>query len=242
MCTMETTKLIIEYVVGGVVVSLALLLLAWSLFPAEVLEMVVSLNQSQSSLLTTGGVATALFAAVVYAVGVISEFVGESAFRRRFDRVRGERFAKYIGENRELFDKDPILGKLAEDPATKIDLDAASQCVGQMRFHVLMKSPSLYTDIDSQLNRLRLIRVLFLAELILTGAIVALLLRHFSVYLVCSLLLVIVVGVANWMAVTQRFHRYNRSVERAYRALRLALPDVAQARQRSEPERDDCAA
>ena len=51
---METTKLIIEYVVGGVVVSLALLLLAWSLFPAEVLEMVVSLNQSQSSLLTTG--------------------------------------------------------------------------------------------------------------------------------------------------------------------------------------------
>ena len=98
--------------------------------------------------MTTAGVFTALFAAIVYAVGVISEFVGELAFRRLFDTVRGGRFQKYLDENRGLLEGDPILGRLAESGSTKRELGAASECVGQMRFQVLIKSPSPLTGVS----------------------------------------------------------------------------------------------
>jgi hypothetical protein len=216
---MKTTALIIEWLIGGVLVSLALVALAASFFPDEV-RLIWSWLNRLPSVLANDAVLATVFTASVYAVGVLSEFVGFTLFEPLLDQIKKEQFTRYLKANRETLMRSQILRGYNTIPES-ISVHEASSRMGEMRFYVLMKSPELYSEIESQMNRFRLIRILFMVEAILGLAIARQLLRLFSIPLACALAAVLALVCVNWLAVRSRFHRYCRAVERAYRVLVL---------------------
>jgi hypothetical protein len=103
-----------------------------------------------------------------------------------------------------------------------------------MRYDVLMKSVPLYADIESQINRLRLIRVLFLSECIVGLALTIRLVRAFTPLTTGILFIIILVTFGNYAAINYRFNRYCRTVEKAYKVLVLDPPIAENSSQKSQ--------
>lgn len=85
---MKTTTLIIEWLIGGILVSLALVILAFSFFPHEMQGVLSWFNVPQSPAAYEALVAT-IVTAIVYAVGVLSEFIGRALFEPLLDKCQG---------------------------------------------------------------------------------------------------------------------------------------------------------
>jgi hypothetical protein len=220
---MKTTVLIVEYLVAGILVLLALTLLAASIFP-ELISGLKSLFAQHESLDAISPTLVVVFAALAYGVGLVAEFLGEKTFEWWLDRIKLNRLEDYLKKNNGNLHKSPLLAKYQKNPGDKTDespVPIEIRLIGEMRFHVLMESAELYAEIESQLNRFRLIRVLVLVEAILAAAIVISLIQDYSPVLVFLLVVVVVVAIANVGAVGRRFHRYCRAVERAYKTLVL---------------------
>jgi hypothetical protein len=86
-----------------------------------------------------------------------------------------------------------------------------------------MKNSALYEEIESQLNRLRVIRILFWVEVILTISGVVYAITHFSgdwSVVVIPLVPLATAGFTIW-AIIDRYNRYCRAVERSYTVLCL---------------------
>jgi HAD superfamily hydrolase (TIGR01509 family) len=220
---MKTTVLVVEYLVAGVLASLALTLLAASIFP-ELISDLKSLFAQHESLDAISPILAVVFAALAYGVGLVAEFLGEKTFEWWLDRIKRGHLEGYLKKNDENLHKSPLLAKYQKNPGDEIDespVPIEIRLIGEMRFHVLMESAELYAEIESQLNRFRLIRVLVLVEAILTAAIIISLIRAGSPVLVFLLVVVVVLAIANVGAVGRCFHRYCRAVERAYKTLVL---------------------
>jgi hypothetical protein len=218
---MKTTVLIIEYLFGGVLVLLALMLLVASLFPPLMGALGSFLRHCEFPD-SIRSILAIIFAAVVYGVGLISEYVGGEIFEWWLKRIKRARLAKYLRKNYANLGKSTILAEYAAVPLEQISVtEEAIELIGAMRFHVMMESPELYQEIESQINRFRLVRVLFLVEVIVVLAMTIQMLRVPSPILVCLLVLVLVLAVANVSAVKRRFERYCRAVERSYKVLVL---------------------
>lgn len=218
---MKTTALIIEWLVAGVLILLAVISLVFSLFPVETRELLAGFGRL-SSLLTNEVVLATIVTAIAYAVGVLSEFAGWIAFEWWLDRIKMSRLPKYLRRNHAILKQSLLLAEYLATPPKALDLSTASALYGEMRFDVLMRSPRLYKEIESQINRFRLIRVLFLVELILFLAVVGQLLRGSLPMLMGTMVLIIVIGCVNVVAIGYRFHRYCRAIERSYKALLMA--------------------
>jgi hypothetical protein len=154
---------------------------------------------------------------------VLFEFIGLIAFEWWFDKIKRNRLIEYLNSNRSIIERSPILEKYANPSSKKVAIkeEDAKSCIGTMRFYVLMKNSTLYSEIESQMNRLRLIRVLFLVELILLCAIGSQLLQKFSSAMFYLWILVLVISAANVEAIRIRFHRYCRAIERSFKLLML---------------------
>lgn len=125
-------------------------------------------------------------------------------------------YSKWIGEK--------VLRKSSEDGQSgSNDLDIS--VFGTMRFYVLMKSSALYEEIESQLNRLRVIRILFLVEVILLLAIVPPFFQNPSWFLGLIGFALICLAATTLRAIWVRFNRYCRALERSYMVLRLESSD-----------------
>jgi hypothetical protein len=98
-----------------------------------------------------------------------------------------------------------------------------------MRFYVMNHSPSLSAEISAQISRFRLIRALFLVEVILLVAVMRLVRGNPSNLWSAALLMIAVIALANYYAVRSRFGRYCRAVERSYKVLMIE-PKKAQAK------------
>jgi hypothetical protein len=210
---MQTTALIIEYLVGGTLILLGLFYLVCGLCPGHT----QSWLQTCQALKEQTILVTFVLAAVAYAVGVISEPIGRMLFEWFPHRwIACWRLSKYLKEYRLQRDRSPLFkGRKDEDLVRK-----ANEVIGQMRFHVLKENPQLYHEIESQINRLRLLRVLVVAELL---ALVAtgwhLWQNPSSGILRCVLGALLSVTLANLVAVCNRLARYARAVERSYAEL-----------------------
>jgi hypothetical protein len=223
---MKTTVLLVEFLVAGALVSLVLGLCAYSFFPDDVERIFNNLFQCTSA--SIGILYATIFIAISYGAGILSEYIGLHIFEGRHDEIKKDRIRTYVkklqNENIHL-EKNPIFRNLAEVPPERITKKQARSCIGPMRFYVLKESPYLYQDIDSQLHRLRLIRIMVLVEVCLIVAIgwrlcYNLVVHHyFSAPLACALIFFGGVIVVNYKAILDRFNRYCRAVERSYKAL-----------------------
>lgn len=226
---MRTTMLLVEFLVAGILVLLALIFLGISMFPSK--EQAILNLFDQDFCLSAGALLATIFVAVAYPVGVFSEYLTRDLFEKFLDKTRMKRMRTYLKENRKNLKKSPILGKYSEIPPgiidEKITMDEARKCIGPMRFHVLMTNSDLYRDIESQLHRLRLMRTLFLAIALCFLAIISRLIvtwyqhREISLFLLVTLVFFGLTAYETFKAIKDRADRYCRAVERSYRALVL---------------------
>jgi HAD superfamily hydrolase (TIGR01509 family) len=220
---MKTTVLAAEYLAAGVLVLLALALLAASIFP-ELTDAFENLFTKPERVDAISSILVVVFAVLAYGVGLVADFLGEKTFEWWLERIKLDHLEKYLEKNSENLHKSPLLAKYQKNPGGKTDespVPIETVLIGEMRFHVLMESAELYTEIESQLNRFRLIRVLVLVEVILTAAIIISLIRDYSPVLIFLLIVAAALAIANIGAVGRRFHHYCRAVERAYKTLVL---------------------
>jgi hypothetical protein len=223
---MKTTVLIVEFLVGGILVSLAMVFCVASVFPGvsiipdEIEAIIEDLGQYPS--LPVGVVLVTIVAAIAYGVGVFSEFIGLHLFEGRHDKIKRQYLIKYLKELKGdgiNLKKSPLLKRFDKIPPDKITKEQARSVIGPIRFYVLKESPYLYQDIASQIHRLRLIRILFLVEIILIVAVAGQLHQEFSSHLIYALLFLVIIAIANVFAILDRFNRYCRAVLRSYRVL-----------------------
>jgi len=106
-----------------------------------------------------------------------------------------------------------------------------------MRFVVMMKSyEAPYREVEAQINRLRLVRVLFFEEAVILVGLFELLLRSPSWALFLGCLALIALSALNFWAIDYRCNMYCRAIERSYRALVLeATPEWASPHSRGHP-------
>ncbi len=219
----KTTSLIIEYLVGGILVFLAIGFLILSLFPKLGQWILIHLNDLQS-VPGKDTLFAAIFIAVAYGIGVISEFLGQIIFQGRLDRIKKQHLREFVKYNQTILRGDDLLGDyvvLLDDEEKfeyKVENEAPS-CIGQMRFYVLMKNPLLYGEIDSQIGRARLVRVLFIVEITLLATILGFLYHSYSWLLIIPLVICISLCLTTIKALNSRFERYCRAVERSYKAI-----------------------
>jgi len=77
---MKTTALIVEYLMAGILVALALALCVVSFFPGQIQTMLTFFDQYKS--LPVNVLLTAVFIAIAYGIGIFTEFLGFSSFER----------------------------------------------------------------------------------------------------------------------------------------------------------------
>jgi hypothetical protein len=217
---MDTTKLIVEYLVAGSLIVISTLFSISSWFPNDIRSLLNS-SSLQQPILTNSVILATVFVALAYGVGIVSEYIGEQTFEWLFDRIKRRRMSKYVSDNEVALYDDPILGSFANQSSEERDLDSLAACVGKMRFYVMNHSALLYADIAAQISRFRLIRVLFLAEAIVILAIIGQLRFGFSPFLIVMFGLVFFIAYANFLAIRSRFNRYCRAIERSYTVLMI---------------------
>jgi len=89
----------------------------------------------------------------------------------------------------------------------------------------------LYREVETQINRLRLVRVLFFVEVLLSIALaVRLMIAGWSWATLAWLEILAILALLNFDAVQYRFRMYCRAVERSYKVLVLDAPPPWQPR------------
>jgi glycosyltransferase involved in cell wall biosynthesis len=214
----NTTNLIVEYLVAGILTIVALFLALLSLFGDTMLAIAPKLSTTDISLMDQIGM-VAILTAIAYALGIVMEYIGERVFEGVFDSIKVKRVGDYLtnSKHEKALACSPILESFRAKPSAEWEKDELKDCIGNMRFYVMHHSSPLYADIAAQINRFRLIRVLFLVEgLIALSLIVKLVSQWMEPLWWFALGLIIIIAVANYRAIRSRFGRYCRSVERSY--------------------------
>ncbi|GIG69202.1 hypothetical protein [Phytomonospora endophytica] len=98
---------------------------------------------------------------------------------------------------------------------------------GRMRTAIMARNPDLYLEVESQLKRMRIERVLCLCLLLLLPGLIASLARHATGARVCALVAASLALVLTLLQVEQRFRRYCRAIERGYEESSAVQPDAA---------------
>jgi len=224
---METTKVIIEYVIAGILMIFALVLLFMSIFSVtfdtigKFIISIPSADKTSDIISSANGLISSIcFLAVAYSLGVISEYMGMISLEWMIEREKKSRFPKFIDQNLKDLDKSPLL-KGFENKTKKEIESHALQLYGQMRFHVMELSETLYAEIENQLNRVRLTRVMLLVEVIF---IISLSIQLFSSSInsnVATVMFVtmITLSIITFQSIKKRFERYCRSIERSYKEI-----------------------
>ena len=225
---MRTTMLFIEFLMGGILVLVALIFLV-SVSPSK--EQAIIDLFDENGCLSGGVLLSTIFVAAAYTIGIVSEYITRGLFEGKLDEIKINRMRIYLKENYENLRKSPILKKYLKIPLNKIDAEIgkkeALECIGPMRYHVMMENSELYQEIESHLHKLRLTRILFLVVgLFFIGTVCRLfvtryLYQDFSLFLLAVLVLLAPTAYINFRAIKDRSDRYCRAVERSYRVLVL---------------------
>lgn len=215
---MNTTSLIIEYLVAGILLLFAFLLLAYSLCPQDIQTLFLllkSIKEFDFAILS-------LFTAIAYALGVLSEPIARIIFEYPVhDLIKRRRLRKYIERHKGSLDKSALLKKYItkDNKIPNIKLKEAKEIIGEMRFYVLKQNSELYKEIESQINRLRLIRILFIVEIVLLLAFIFQITNSFSPSLCFGIILIGIFCACTVIGIINRLNRYGRAIERSYELL-----------------------
>jgi hypothetical protein len=217
----KTTELAIVNLLAGTLLVLSLGVLAYSIFPLPVEATLYSITIN--AILKNEFILVLGFISVAYGLGIVGEFLGMSTFEWKHRRIKAQHLVSFVDENAANIHKSAILKPLYDATTQKAVVTAkqADKLIGEMRFRVLMMNPSLTREIESQIERLRLLRVLFWAEIFLSLAVVVRTLRAYEPILILGALFMIGLVCLTVWEVIKRFHRYCRSVERSYKLLIL---------------------
>ncbi len=218
---MKTTAIMIEILVAGVLILLALFLLAGSLFPSDMQSFLNDINKPAHWLAKTPFlILIFIFISVVYGLGLLFEFIGLISVEWLLDIIKRRRIDNYYTKENELVSNKPILNKFQKSDSNKIK----ASYHGEMRYYVRMKSSELYSIIEKELNWLRLTRVLFIVELILLAGIVVKIAQNKVITISLLLFLfaiLVVIFIATGVVIFHRFGRYCRAIERSFKMLML---------------------
>ena len=216
---METTKLTVEYLIVGILISLAIVFLVFNIMPDEtgnLFQQIVSVESGISASLLI------VFLPVSYGVGLVAEFLGLIMYEGQMRKVEEKRFPKYIQDNTDWIKNSPLLEKYAQKNRA-IPKDSGEKTYGEMRFFILMNNSALYSEVESHINQARIIRVLTISELIfILGFGIRFFTQGFVLSNIVGILVVIAFLAANVLAIISRFERYCRSIERSFKVLTLA--------------------
>lgn len=221
---MNSTELIVEYLVAGTLTIVAILLVAVSFFPNVMLGMLTVEALPEATLGAQIGLSM-IFIATAYALGIVTEYVGERCFEWLLDRTKIRRMSRYLEANKTLLENSLLLKPYLQQHPEKRNPKDLAECIGKMRFFVMNHSAPLYADIAAQISRFRLIRALFLVAVILAIAVIRQLFYQPILLWWATLSLIIALAMANFFAIRSRFGRYCRSVERSY--LILLIDQIA---------------
>lgn len=215
---METTKLTVEYLIIGILVSIAAIFLLFNIAPIQMQTMWNTLLQYPS--MTSTGIIV-MISPIFYGVGIVAEYLGMLAFDGYLDKIKEERFSNYVSRNRNWLGKSRLLSTFAKKEKA-IPKGSGKQMYGEMRFFVLMNNSFLFGEIKAQIDRYRIIRVLIIAEILfIIGFLV-----HFAVIgidpLSASLIItIIILLLITIRAMFDRYNRYCRAIEHSFKALSL---------------------
>jgi hypothetical protein len=232
---MKTTALIIEFLVGGMLFLFSIFFLAYCL-DTQTIDNLYEFFQNYKKYAI---LITMLVTALSYALGIIVEPIARIIFENLMQIfICKKRFIKYITKHQKNIKHSPILKryelKKLENIKSFQKFKSYLSAMGEMRFYVLMNSERLYSEIESQLNRLRLIRVLVLVEIVLLISLILKVVTNASTLLYFLILAVFIILILNILAISVRYDRYYRAVERAYEALVFdqygALPNKENAK------------
>lgn len=219
---LDTTKLIVEYLIVGILVSIAIIFLGVSILAPADLELFPALF-SPDPLSSNTVISALIFLPIAYGVGVIAEYVAMRLFETKADAIKLQRLNYYLNKHESILKKSPLLKsyiKRSDKEARITEMKIANMLFGEMRFYAMTKSPFLQGEIEAHLNRLRILRALPISELLfLTGYIVQVLRSGISNVSIFALVFLGVVLPINISAITNRQERYCRAIERAYTAL-----------------------
>lgn len=215
---METTKMTVEYLIIGIIVSLALIFVVFNVSPADIQALWSTLIQGSS---LTSTIIIAMMLPISYGIGVVVEYLGLLMYEVRLRKIKENRFPKYIEQNLEWLEKSPLLVKYVRLHPS-IPKDSGDKMYGEMRYFALMKNPVLYADIESQINQARVLRVLTIAEiLVIIGLVIGFFTRGIGLFSMILFGLDITFLIINYFAVINRLTRYCRAIERSFKVLTL---------------------
>ena len=216
---METTRLTVEYLIIGILVSVAILFLFASTSPLEMQALWVALVQSLS-LINVG--ILILILPVFYGLGIVTEYLGMFLFDGFLARIKDRRFEKYISDNLSWVSKSRLLSGFVEQGTAVLPEAAGQRMYGQMRFFILMNNAYLYEEIKAQINRYRILRALIIVEILfIIGFLIRLLgqgLNSLSLFFSAFIIVLLVITIRGLM---DRYNRYCRAIEHSFKALAL---------------------
>ncbi len=215
---METTKLIVEYLIVGLLVCLATIFLVFIILPDGVLALWTTVTAPSSS---AGAAILVMLLPIAYAVGIVVEYLGMLPYEAHFNAVRIKRFPLFVERNRDWLAKNPWFKKQVKD-SHAISAQVSLRFYGETRYLVLMKNAPLYEDIERHLNRARILRALTVVELLfLAGLIFQFIWRGINAPSLTGFIVLILLMGLNISAVNHSFHRYCRAIERSFKVIAL---------------------
>lgn len=208
---MKTTTLILEYLVTGIITLIALFYILYVVCPKHEVLLLESIIKEFAGM---GNLFLIILLSISYCLGIAIETSALSVFENILHKRSVERLPQYYKENEEILKLSPFFEginflAISEKQARKI--------YGQLRFVVLSKDANLYKEIESQISRMRLIRVLFILEFIFfIGAVILIIQGDNSMMLAVFTTVLFLLLYSTFEAVIIRFDRYFRAIERAY--------------------------
>lgn len=207
---MNTTNLIVEYLVSGILCITSICIFSYAVSPNEFiyfLNIFLYYYKDYSTIFLTVAVA------ISYSLGVAVETIALQFLESILHKKSVIRLKEYINKNERLFNEDVYMKGIFNETITK---KTARDCYGNLRFHILSHNEKLYKEIESQINRMRLIRVLFLFELLTLISLIIILIKSFSIVLLLLLSFLVLLSIFTYKSIHTRFDRYFRSIERSY--------------------------
>jgi hypothetical protein len=216
---MDTTKLIVEYLIIGMLVVLSIIFLAFSISPQMFTPIWSFLNPNESPVGTTAFIIILL--PIAYGIGIVAEFLGMLLLEWRFNIVKEKRFPPFFEQNQKWLLKEELFKDLIKKDNI-IQKGTGLKLYGDMRFFTLMNNSCLYAEIERQLNQVRILRSFVIAEIIFAISFAIQLIAGSNlVFALIGLATMLLLIISNIGAVNYRFDHYCRSIERSYKALKL---------------------
>lgn len=219
------TSLLVEFLIAGQLVLYAFLLLTVSLLPTSLQhELLTWLNNNMFAMDELLPLLALPAISLAYGLGMLAEIATRTLFDRLLVKLRLHRLGAFFRANAGLLASDPLFRLYAGADPDKVTIKDTA-LIGDLRFVVMHKSERLYKEIESQINQLRILRVLFVFLLLTALALVVLLARQITGALTGLItggtVLIAVLLLLDFFAIRSRYDRYCRAVVLSYKALLL---------------------